>query len=210
MHEPETVLTTTHSLPKRRASRRRLWALPLLVPTILIGYVCLTSYQNTITPQGIIIHHSARTYTPGGVLMDIRIINSEHHRRGFGVNYWGRTYYVGYHYVILPDGRVQTGRPEHCRGAHAVGFNNYIGICLIGDFSSKDNPGGEQELEEPTPAQQAALLELSRRLRAKYHIPLNRVRGHFDVNPQTECPGNRFPMTDFLTQLNETHPPDQP
>lgn len=210
MSEPEPVSTTPHSLPKRRVGHLRLWVLLLLVPVILLSYMCVTSYRNTITPQGIIIHHSARTYTPDGVLMDIRIINAEHQRRGFGINYWGQTYYVGYHYVILPDGRVQSGRPEHCQGAHAVGFNNYIGICLIGDFSSKDNPSGEQGLKEPTAEQQAALLELSGRLRAKYHIPLNHVRGHFDVNPQTECPGNRFPMTDFLTQLSETRPPNQP
>ena len=36
-------------------------------------------------------------------------------------------------------GEVRQGRSEHCVGTYAKGFNSYLGIVLIGDFSSKDN-----------------------------------------------------------------------
>ena len=40
---------------------------------------------------------------------------------------------ISYHYVIIPNGTVQVGRPENVIGAHAEGHNtDSIGICLIG------------------------------------------------------------------------------
>lgn len=62
----------------------------------------------------------------------------------FETFYWGQIYHIGYHYIILPDGTLESGRPEKCKGAHAVGYNDYLGICLIGDFSPGDNINGEK------------------------------------------------------------------
>lgn len=40
---------------------------------------------------------------------------------------------IGYHYVILSDGTIQTGRPENEEGAHCEHHNiDSIGICLVG------------------------------------------------------------------------------
>src|SRR5437016_681095 len=113
-------------------------ALGLLIASILAFSV--PSFVNTIGPGGIIIHHSAVPPFPDGRPIDAKLIDEIHRERGYNAFYWGRFYHIGYHYVILPDGTVQQGRPEHCRGAHAQGYNSYIGICLVGDFSSKDNP----------------------------------------------------------------------
>ena len=164
---------------------------------------CVASYRNTITPNGIIIHHSAVTYTQEGSPVDIKVLESAHRRRGFGAFYWGRTYYVGYHYVILPDGKVEQGRPEHCVGAHATGHNSAIGICLVGNFSAADNPAGEQGPLEPTEAQMNALVSLCRDLRARYHIPTGRVLRHHDANSDTKCPGDRFPFEAFTSRLEQ-------
>lgn len=152
------------------------------------------SYSNTITPAGIIVHHSAVPSFHEGEELDAKLLDKIHSRRGYGIFYWGRTYNIGYHYVILPDGTVQQGRPETCRGAHARGYNSYIGICLIGDFSKEDNPRGEKGPQEPTQAQMRALIELGRRLQERYHIPAQNVRRHSEMNPDTQCPGTHFPF----------------
>jgi N-acetylmuramoyl-L-alanine amidase len=182
--------------------RRRVAAALALVLLLLVsGLFFGVSYANTITPAGIVIHHSALPPLPGGRAAGVEMIDRLHRERGFGAFYWGRFYYVGYHYVILPDGTVQAGRPEHCRGAHATGFNSYIGVCLTGDFSSTGNPAGARGGLEPTPAQMRSLVELTNRLRARYGIPLGNVIRHHDANPDTDCPGDRFPFTQFTAQL---------
>src|SRR5205085_12283766 len=136
-----------------------------------------------------VVHHSAIPLPinePG----DVDIISELHRKRGFSVFYWGKVYHIGYHYIILPDGTVVAGRPEHCLGAHATGYNSYIGICLIGDFSSEDNPKGERGAKEPTVAQMRALSELTTQLRSRYGIPLDHVVKHHDVDPNADCPGD--------------------
>lgn len=162
---------------------------------------CAVSWRNTIHPAGIVIHHSAVPQPLGGRAVDARVIDSIHKQRGFGVFCWGRVFYIGYHYVILPDGTVQDGRPERCRGAHALGFNAYIGICLVGNFSLKDEAAGEYGRGRPSEAQMRALHELCRRLMADYNIPSERVLTHRNVDTKTDCPGDRFPHAAFIEQL---------
>ncbi len=177
-----------------------------LLATVVI--VCAISASNTIAPQGIVIHHSsvmptviplgphARGRTPA----DPEAWDEFHRIRGFSVFYWGHFYHLGYHYMIFPDGTVKQGRPEHCVGAHAKGFNTYLGIVLIGDFSSKSNPTGDKGLAKPTLEQMHALVLLTRQLRDRYNIPISRVVRHSDV-AHTLCPGNRFPYEELLKQI---------
>jgi N-acetylmuramoyl-L-alanine amidase len=41
---------------------------------------------------------------------------------------------IGYHYVVLPDGLVQKGRPDHETGGHlVVSDGSHIEICLVGE-----------------------------------------------------------------------------
>jgi N-acetylmuramoyl-L-alanine amidase len=177
----------------RASGRLRVLLIVASVPVLLGLGCCAVSLRNTISPEGIVIHHSAVPRLPGERAVDATVLEEFHRRRGFGIFYWGRIYHVGYHYVILPDGTVQEGRPVRCRGAHATGYNSYIGICLVGDFSSRGKAPGEQGALGPTVAQLDALGNLCRRLQAEYGIPAEHVVTHREVNPETECPGEHFP-----------------
>ena len=47
---------------------------------------------------------------------------------------------VGYHKIILKNGKIENGRPEFWIGAHAFEYNNKsLGVCLIGknNFTEK-------------------------------------------------------------------------
>lgn len=109
----------------------------------------------------IILHCSA---TKEGQQFTIKDIDAWHKQRGFK--------YVGYHYVILLDGTVETGRPESEVGAHTLGQNaNSIGICYIGGLDANAKPKDTR-----TDAQREALIKLVKELKAKY--PGVTVHGH--------------------------------
>lgn len=169
-----------------------------------LGTAGTISYRNSIEPSGIIIHHSAIPLSDDEQpTTDANRLDEIHRRRGYGIFYWGRYYHIGYHYVILPDGTIQSGRPEHCQGAHASGYNSYIGICLVGDFSTADNPTGERGLREPTEAQLRALTYLCHQLQQRYNISTRQILRHHDVNPDTTCPGDRFPYSRLIEDLSK-------
>ena len=180
-----------------------------LVSLIVVAIACLAlaglfvgaSIRNSSRPAGIMIHHAAIPPRPDGRPIDAKLIDEIHRKRGYSTFYWGRFYHIGYHYLILPDGTVEQGRPEHCKGAHAQGNNSDIGICLVGNFSSKDNPNGERGLTAPTEAQMRSLTELCRNLRQKYQISTQSVLRHSDINANTECPGDRFPFETFIKSI---------
>ncbi|HOJ22439.1 MAG TPA: peptidoglycan recognition family protein [Armatimonadota bacterium] len=154
-------------------------------------------------PESIIIHHSASPPRVHGRPVDAAAIDAMHARRGFGIVHEGKVYHIGYHYVVLPDGTVQAGRPEECVGAHARHVNEHsLGICLVGNFHSAENPSGAQGPVRPTPAQMDALIELCARLCRTYRIPVERVCRHRDVG-ETACPGDRFPFETFQSHLRE-------
>lgn len=47
---------------------------------------------------------------------------------------------IGYHWVIERSGELKEGRKEHISGAHTLGHNKEIGLCicgLSGDFTQK-------------------------------------------------------------------------
>jgi len=97
---------------------------------------------------------------------------------------------IGYHVVILPDGRVRHGRRLPVQGAHAPNpvrkdvpapsFNaTSIGVCLIGDNTV---PGREWTAEQ--------VLSLRRYLDALDKVaPGLTLLGHRDTGKATECPG---------------------
>jgi hypothetical protein len=179
---------------------RNLTATTLLVVLQFVS----TSLGNTIRPNGIVVHHTALTKQdvlqyPGSVT--IETIDSIHEKRGFRVFYWGKIYHVGYHYLILPNGLLQSGRPERCVGAHTQGNNSMIGICLVGNFSSRANPQEDSRNSEPTEAQMRALAALIQDLSARYKIPCEEIYRHDDLNPKTLCPGDRFPWKDLQTRI---------
>lgn len=145
-------------------------------------------------PAGIILHHSASPATAEGERVDAEVIDRWHARRGFLGQAAERAYHIGYHYVILPDGTIQHGRPENMRGAHCRGHNDQLGICLVGNFSSSANPHGAAGPTRPTPAQLDALDHLLKTLIARYGFTPADLHRHRDY-AQTACPGDRVPFT---------------
>ena len=160
----------------------------------------VVSFFNTITATGIVIHHTAVIPGEDTVPRSERDIDKYHQARGFEILCFGRVYHVAYHYLIMPNGSVQAGRPERCEGAHAQGYNSYLGISVVGDFSSEDNPTGEKGPIRPSAKQIASLIQLCRRLKDRYHIPLQHIVRHSDIS-STRCPGDRFPFRSVLDQL---------
>ena len=165
----------------------------------------LTSFFNTIVPSGIVIHHSAVLPDEDTPPRNERQIDKYHAARGFEITCFGHVYHVAYHYLILTNGRIQSGRPDRCEGAHAKGYNSYLGISVIGDFDSHDNPKGEKGPAKPNEKQLASLIRLCHRLMLRYHIPANHIVRHSDI-AATKCPGNGFPFPAFLKELQRTHP----
>ena len=161
--------------------------------------VDVASFFNRITPSGIIIHHSV--LIPQGDLPEAeRTLDRFHYARGYEVSCFGKIYHIAYHYLILPDGKVISGRPERCEGAHARGYNSYIGIALVGDFSSHGKSHTVAPAR-PTTAQLASLIQLCCYLRQKYSIPLQRIMPHNAVS-RTECPGEGFQFSTVLAAVS--------
>ena len=125
--------------------------------------------------EGIVIHCSDSTFG------NAQLIEDWHKERG-----WSD---IGYHFVILNgkfennselrvmDGMIEAGRDMDRAGAHARGYNNWLGICLIG-------------VDKFTDKQFDSLHKLILELMAKYHIPLKNIIGHYQCknNGGKTCP----------------------
>ncbi len=150
-----------------------------------------------VPPRGIVVHHSA-TRPSRQPFENAATLESKHKRR-FIIKYNGRIYHIAYHYVILPDGAVEQGRPDKCRGAHtrSLKHNRWTGICLIGYFDPKWK---DKRHHKPTPAQMDSLVSLSLKLMSRYNFDCGHILPHRDINP-TECPGKSFPMEKYLARV---------
>lgn len=127
----------------------------------------------------IIVHCSA---TAEGKDFKAADIDRWHKERGFGAVYNGKTYHIGYHYVIDIDGLVETGRPEELTGAHCKGHNSHsIGVCYIGGLATD----GKTAKDTRTLAQKDALVNLLMHLKHKY--PSASIHGHRDYAAKA-CP----------------------
>lgn len=143
--------------------------------------------------QKIVVHHSASPLTVRihgeSVPVDAAMIREWHKTRG-----WRD---IGYHFVILPDGRCEDGRPLYTPGAHCkAGGRNFsgIGICLVGNFSETIVP--DQQL--------SGLLDKVVALMAAFHLQEEDVELHREVpGAATECPGKYFPTGIFRGELHE-------
>jgi N-acetylmuramoyl-L-alanine amidase len=103
----------------------------------------------------------------------LKDINEWHKLRGFmspsGIP-------CGYHFIVRRDGNVEIGRPVTEIGAHCKGHNSdSIGICWIGR-------------KAPSPKQSESFLKLIRRLMDQYKIPVDKVFGHKEFEPNKTCP----------------------
>jgi len=120
---------------------------------------------------------------PNGKDLDIRDIDRWHADPKFGfvrrpewvAKFNPHLRHVGYHYLIKPDGEVQTGRHTDETGEHVAGHNkDNIGICLAGT-------------DKYTRQQWDALKLLVADLMNAY--PIVAVKGHRDwPNVKKTCP----------------------
>jgi LysM repeat protein len=168
---------------------------------------------------GITVHHSATAdRITGAPIGNARTFFDYHvHQRGW--------VHGGYNYVITGDGEIEYALDEKIAAYHA-GFadpdnsegleqgqywnNHYLAICLAGWFSEgrtyRDGNGQvhpiPNDFTAPTTAQMEALLTLAQRLREKYQIPVEHVRGHRELAGNvTTCPGSNFDPAQFRAKL---------
>ena len=124
----------------------------------------------------IVVHCSDTTPDSGTTAKDI---DHWHRQRGFQM--------IGYHYVVLPDGTTEHGRPLFYQGAHCLKSSmnaKSIGICYIGGREKLIN--GHRYCDTRTKAQKQAMLKIISELRRRY--PGIQVIGHRDADPGKECP----------------------
>lgn len=121
----------------------------------------------------IIVHHTAGAVPLFNTrILEFRIarqIQLQHMAKG-----WSD---IGYNYLIMPSGRILTGRGFGVRGAHVENHNtDTCGISFVGDYSKK----------RPTPEAIDAYRKLRRELE-RNGAKIRRTRRHSDLNP-TACP----------------------
>ena len=97
------------------------------------------------------------------------------------VNHWR---FIGYHYYIRRNGKVEATRPLERIGAHAKGHNAFsIGICYEGGLDAQG-----RHADTRTPAQKKAMAELIIRLKRQFPS-IVQVVGHCDLpGVQKACP----------------------
>jgi N-acetyl-anhydromuramyl-L-alanine amidase AmpD len=82
----------------------------------------------------------------------------------------------GYHFIIRRFGKIDLGRPLDEIGAHCKGQNSdSIGICVVGR-------------KKFDPVQLDVLMKKINDLRKQYNIPVEKVFGHYEFEPNKTCP----------------------
>ena len=132
--------------------------------------------------EKIIIHCSATR--EGDDSINAEVIDRWHKKRG-----WKG---IGYHFLVLIDGSIETGRMINKCGAHTKGLNcSSISICYVGGVESeKDSKGKYPAKDTRTPEQKETLLELLHVLRKMY--PDAKIHSHRDFAAKA---GPRFDAT---------------
>ena len=89
----------------------------------------------------------------------------------------------GYHFVVLPDGTIETGRFLSEIGAHVSGQNSRsIGICYVGGLDANGKAADTR-----TPEQKEALIWLLKHLVVMF--PNATIKGHRDYSPDLNGDG---------------------
>jgi uncharacterized protein with LGFP repeats len=180
-----------------------------------------------IPAQTLTVHHTGFDDDQPDPAATVRAI---YHAQAVGSG-WGD---IGYHLLIDDRGRVYEGRhsgpgpvpvfgpellpdgrPQMVNGAHVGGFNaGNIGVCLIGDFTSRQPTRAALRTLTVVLAVLSAACRLDPTGTTAYLNPINgfeailaTIPGHRDwhfANPDagpTECPGNDFyPRLDAVRQ----------
>ena len=90
---------------------------------------------------------------------------------------------IGYHYVILLDGRVEKGRADNMVGSHVKGWNTgSLAIVYVGGL---DKDGKAKDTR--TAGQKKAMKDLIAKLAAEHKV--TRIVGHRDLSPDKDGDG---------------------
>lgn len=110
------------------------------------------------------------------------------------VNHWR---YIGYHFYIRKDGRVEETRPLARMGAHAKGFNAHsIGICYEGGLDERGLPADTR-----THGQTMAMKRLVVQMKQQFPT-IKQVLGHRDLpGVQKTCPCFDATRLQYLLQV---------
>lgn len=101
----------------------------------------------------------------------LELVRESHRGRG-----WAD---IGYHYIIDRSGTIWEGRDIRYQGAHVRNQNEEnLGVMLLGNF----------DLQRPSDAQYAKLVDTLRALRQRHNVPVSRIYTHQELMP-TACPG---------------------
>lgn len=188
------VRSTTGSRPPALAS---------LTGTRTIGMPAGATVGTRTVIDRITVHHTESGATAGGKRVDAALIGSWHEARHISGGFSGAQA-AAYHFVILPDGTVQAGRPLNVAGSGTRNIDDNrrgIGVVLVGDFSSKANKNGERMPDRPTAAQLRALTGLALWAFATFDFGPEQVHGHREV-ATSDCPGDRFDLDALRTRLS--------
>ena len=121
----------------------------------------------------IVIHHSGQMLITHQTIQEVQALHMEQ-------NHWAD---IGYHYGIDEHGIIYEGRDIRVRGASVAGHNTGVmGVVVFGDF----------ERERPLESQLTALQTLINSLTSTYG--LTHLAGHYEFNPETECPGRHLQL----------------
>lgn len=138
---------------------------------------------------GIVIHHSATEDSE--VLVNYNAVLRFHTR----TKGWSD---IGYHAVVEAAERgplAILGRAMHLDGAHARGYNDKLGLCIVGNY------------DEEHPNNELIRLAIKRVVIPwckTFHVSAHRVIGHRELDGVSKsCPGRRFDMDRFRSLIQE-------
>lgn len=151
---------------------------------------------NLVNPRRITLHHTVIAALPSNA-SQTQEIQRMRQVRDIHLNSSGYSD-IGYHYIVMPSGRIYEGRSSRKRGAHDV-INDGIGVAVDGDFQGSLRVGPPQY-----EAVVAVCTMLCRRLGITDPVspvstptadfgtrPLPRILGHRD-RVATICPGTLY------------------
>ncbi|WP_416666020.1 N-acetylmuramoyl-L-alanine amidase [Egbenema bharatensis] len=99
------------------------------------------SLPNLLNPGRITLHHTVIVNLPSTATQS-QEIQRMRQVRDIHLNSSGYSD-IGYHYIVMPSGRVYEGRSSRKRGAHDV-INDGIGVAVDGDFQGSLRVGPQQ------------------------------------------------------------------
>lgn len=113
--------------------------------------------------------------TAGSHKQTVEDLKAEFKRKG-----WNNP---GYHYVVMPNGRIECMLPEEGISNGVQGYNSTaINVAYVGGIDAKG-----KGIDNRTPEQKKSLISVLSELKKKY--PDAEILGHRDISPDTNGNG---------------------